>query len=136
MHRCNCIARPFESQDMIQAASRLTRNVCGADASDEVFWRELPAALRTDMAMELAGPIFKHRCPSPDISHASKLHDTLILIRHVACNAVSGLREGQTGVWSGGRRRPASGRPEAGCVAAATSSRRWTTPARAWWLPG
>ena len=31
-----------------------------ADANDEVFWRELPAALRTDMALELAGPIFRH----------------------------------------------------------------------------
>jgi len=33
--------------------------VC-TDANDEVFWRELPAALRTDMALELAGPIFRH----------------------------------------------------------------------------
>lgn len=33
--------------------------VC-TDGNDEVFWRELPAALRTDMALELAGPIFRH----------------------------------------------------------------------------
>ena len=25
-----------------------------------MFWTELPAALRTDMALELAGPIFRH----------------------------------------------------------------------------
>lgn len=25
-----------------------------------MFWKELPAALRTDMALELAGPIFAH----------------------------------------------------------------------------
>lgn len=32
----------------------------GADANDSMFWAELPAALRTDMALELAGPIFRH----------------------------------------------------------------------------
>ena len=32
----------------------------GAEINDETFFRELPAALRTDMALELARPIFKH----------------------------------------------------------------------------
>ena len=32
----------------------------GAEINDETFFRELPAALRTDMALELARPIFSH----------------------------------------------------------------------------
>ncbi len=32
----------------------------GAEINDEMFFRELPAALRTDMALELARPIFSH----------------------------------------------------------------------------
>ena len=32
----------------------------GADANDDMFWKELPAALRTDMALELAAPLFRH----------------------------------------------------------------------------
>lgn len=31
-----------------------------AEVNDETFWAELPAALRTDMALELARPLFKH----------------------------------------------------------------------------
>ncbi len=31
-----------------------------AEVNDEDFWSELPAALRTDMALELARPLFAH----------------------------------------------------------------------------
>jgi hypothetical protein len=31
-----------------------------AEVNDEDFWTELPAALRTDMALELARPLFAH----------------------------------------------------------------------------
>jgi hypothetical protein len=33
---------------------------CCVEVNDEEFWSELPTALRTDMAMEMARPLFKH----------------------------------------------------------------------------
>ena len=37
-----------------------------------MFWTELPAALRTDMALELAGPIFRHSDIFKGMDHASE----------------------------------------------------------------
>lgn len=34
--------------------------VSAAEVNDELFWAELPSALRTDMALEMARPLFQH----------------------------------------------------------------------------
>ena len=55
----------FETQDV-----KMTDVSTCADTNDEMFWRELPAALRTDMALELAGPIFRHSDIFKGLDHA------------------------------------------------------------------
>lgn len=53
-------AQTWQCSTCVTSTEQSTHSQCFAEVNDQDFWTELPAALRTDMALELARPLFAH----------------------------------------------------------------------------